>query len=167
MKRKVKKMADGGYGRFTEDSPKSVEDMKEGIAAGAPAEDDSDTYAPKTRTFSKTEPEKKKAKEPKASQDDAFPKKDRSSADTNNASSSYAPPQTKKSEGTSEKKYGIGPYGAFGGVERFFEKNFKTPAQRRYEEKAPKKMASGGKVSSASSRADGIAQRGKTRGKMC
>ena len=29
------------------------------------------------------------------------------------------------------------------------------------------KMASGGKVSSASSRADGIAQRGKTRGKMC
>ena len=32
---------------------------------------------------------------------------------------------------------------------------------------AVKKMASGGKVSSASSRADGIAQRGKTRGKMC
>ena len=30
-----------------------------------------------------------------------------------------------------------------------------------------KKMASGGKVSSASSRADGIAQRGKTKGRMC
>jgi hypothetical protein len=30
-----------------------------------------------------------------------------------------------------------------------------------------KKMASGGSVSSASSRGDGIAQRGKTRGKMC
>ena len=29
------------------------------------------------------------------------------------------------------------------------------------------KMASGGKVSSASSRGDGIAQRGKTRGRMC
>jgi len=29
------------------------------------------------------------------------------------------------------------------------------------------KMAKGGKVSSASARADGIAQRGKTRGKMC
>ena len=29
------------------------------------------------------------------------------------------------------------------------------------------KKAQGGKVSSASSRADGIAQRGKTRGKMC
>jgi len=32
---------------------------------------------------------------------------------------------------------------------------------------ASKKMASGGKVSSASKRADGIAQKGKTRGKMC
>jgi len=32
---------------------------------------------------------------------------------------------------------------------------------------APKKMASGGNVSSASKRADGIAQKGKTRGKMC
>ena len=32
---------------------------------------------------------------------------------------------------------------------------------------ATKKMASGGKVSSASSRGDGIAQRGKTRGRMC
>ena len=32
---------------------------------------------------------------------------------------------------------------------------------------ATKKMASGGKVSSASSRGDGIAQRGKTKGRMC
>jgi hypothetical protein len=32
---------------------------------------------------------------------------------------------------------------------------------------AVKRMASGGSVSSASSRGDGIAQRGKTRGKMC
>lgn len=32
---------------------------------------------------------------------------------------------------------------------------------------ATKKMASGGSVSSASNRADGIAQRGKTKGKMC
>lgn len=35
-----------------------------------------------------------------------------------------------------------------------------------YEKTKPKGMKSGGKVSSASSRADGIAQRGKTRGKM-
>ena len=46
-------------------------------------------------------------------------------------------------------------------------KNFKTPAQRKaQEQKASKGYASGGKVS-ASSRGDGIAQRGKTRGKMC
>lgn len=42
-------------------------------------------------------------------------------------------------------------------------------AGRRYSESNPfaKKMASGGKVSSASSRADGIAQRGKTKGRIC
>ena len=34
-------------------------------------------------------------------------------------------------------------------------------------EKKDEGMKKGGKVSSASSRADGIAQRGKTRGKMC
>jgi hypothetical protein len=62
-----------------------------------------------------------------------------------------------------EKKYGIGPHGAFGEVEKFIEKNFKTPAQRRDEEKASSKMAKGGSVSSASKRADGIAIRGKTR----
>jgi len=47
-------------------------------------------------------------------------------------------------------------------------KNFKTPAQRKAQEQKEKSknMASGGKVS-ASSRGDGIAQRGKTRGKMC
>ena len=32
---------------------------------------------------------------------------------------------------------------------------------------SPREMASGGKVSSASKRADGIAKKGKTRGKMC
>lgn len=42
-------------------------------------------------------------------------------------------------------------------------------AGRRYSESNPfaKKMASGGKVSGASKRADGIAQRGKTRGRIC
>jgi hypothetical protein len=42
-------------------------------------------------------------------------------------------------------------------------------AGRRYSESNPfaKRMAGGGKVSSASSRADGIAQRGKTKGRIC
>lgn len=37
MKRKVKRYDAGGYGRFVEDSPKSIEDMKSNIAAGSPA----------------------------------------------------------------------------------------------------------------------------------
>jgi hypothetical protein len=47
--------------------------------------------------------------------------------------------------------------------------NFETPAERRNKErkeKMSKGYARGGSVT-ASSRADGIAQRGKTRGKMC
>jgi hypothetical protein len=45
--------------------------------------------------------------------------------------------------------------------------NFKTPAERRSDEaKQSTGMKKGGSVS-ASSRGDGIAQRGKTRGKMC
>jgi len=45
-------------------------------------------------------------------------------------------------------------------------RNFKTPAERRAQERSTK-MASGGMTSSASKRADGIAVKGKTRGKMC
>jgi hypothetical protein len=46
--------------------------------------------------------------------------------------------------------------------------NYKTPAERRNQERKEKTvgMKSGGSVSSASRRGDGIAQRGKTRGKM-
>lgn len=39
-----------------------------------------------------------------------------------------------------------------------------TPSKPKPKASAPKRMASGG---SASARADGIAQRGKTRGKIC
>jgi hypothetical protein len=180
MNRKSKRYAAGG---------EADEKAKEGLFSGKAAPDESDTYAPKTRSFSETGPDKPKAKakEPKASQDDAFPKKDREKDDKPEPKGSqsfplnprakekekdpdaYKPKETpkfleeKKSGDTPGKKYGIGPHGAFGDVERFFEKNFKTPAQRRDEEKAPKKMAKGG---SASSRGDGIAQRGKTKGRM-
>ena len=120
---------------------------------------------------------KAKPKEPKASQDDAFPKKDRDDKPEPKGSQNFPlnprakdkekekdPDAYKKApEATPGKKYGIGPYGAFGDVERFLEKNFKTPAQHRHEQKAPKKMAKGG---SASSRGDGIAQRGKTKGRI-
>ncbi len=39
-------------------------------------------------------------------------------------------------------------------------------AEQRREDKEPRKYAKGGKVKSASARADGCAQRGKTRGRM-
>jgi hypothetical protein len=53
------------------------------------------------------------------------------------------------------------------GIGSLFSKaveNYKSTVPRYNKEK---KMASGGKVSSASSRADGIATKGKTRGRMC
>jgi hypothetical protein len=57
----------------------------------------------------------------------------------------YDDERTKKSSSS-----GTSLFGGFGGSQR-----------------NPKKMATGGKVSSASSRADGIATKGKTRGRMC
>jgi hypothetical protein len=48
-------------------------------------------------------------------------------------------------------------------IERAKERNARDAMREGKEEK----MAKGGKVSSASKRADGIAQKGKTRGKMC
>ena len=69
-------------------------------------------------------------------------------------------------------KYGIGPYGAFGSIHKAMSE-YKTPAEARSEERRKREqkelagMKKGGMVkSSASKRADGIAQRGKTRGRM-
>ena len=76
----------------------------------------------------------------------------------------------KPSDDTSKKtKYGIGPYGAFGSIHKAISE-FKTPAEVRSEERRKREagMKKGGMVkSSASKRADGIAQRGKTRGRIC
>lgn len=83
----------------------------------------------------------------------------------------------KASDDTSKKatKYGIGPYGAFGSVHKAISE-YKTPAEARSEERRKREkkesdvagMKKGGVVkSSASRRADGIAQRGKTRGRIC
>jgi hypothetical protein len=70
-------------------------------------------------------------------------------------------------------KYGIGPYGAFGSIHKAMSE-YKTPAEVRSEERRKREnkelagMKKGGVVkSSASRRADGIAQRGKTKGRIC
>jgi hypothetical protein len=91
-------------------------------------------------------------------------------------STNYTPGRVPTSEEAAANRAGVGDSIKKGlSSVGDYLRNFKTPAERRSEEaKKPtsamkhggsvKKMASGGM---ASSRADGIAQRGKTRGKMC
>jgi hypothetical protein len=98
-----------------------------------------------------------KKAEPKASQE--FPK-------------TPAPKYDASSDSKSEKKSGtgIGPYNAFSGVGDYLNKTFTMEGREEVRKEAKDKsgMKKGGSVrSSASSRGDGIAQRGKTRGKMC
>ena len=69
----------------------------------------------------------------------------------------------KKSEGT-KKRGGIGPYHAFEGVTDYVSKL--REGRKRPGETQVAGMKKGGSVSSASKRADGIAQRGKTRGRV-
>jgi len=121
MKHKAKRYAAGG---------ETDEDAKKGMFSGSAAEDDSDTYAPKTRTFSETGPEKKKSK-----------------------------PATKTGSGASgfplkEKEKAEKPVRVSSGASGF-------PIKKK--EKAPYEGFAKGGVT----RGDGIAQRGKTRGKMC
>jgi hypothetical protein len=72
-----------------------------------------------------------------------------------------------------EKISGMGPKNTFLTKERMGVKDTSTGSfmdrikEHLGNEFKTKKMASGGKVSSASSRGDGIAQRGKTKGRMC
>lgn len=94
-----------------------------------------------------------KKAEPKASQE--FPK-------------TPAPKYDASSESKPEKKGGIGPYNAFSGVGDYLNKTFTMEGREQAKKEGKEKygMKKGGAVS-ASRRADGIAQRGKTRGKMC
>ena len=72
-----------------------------------------------------------------------------------------------------EKISGMGPKNTFLTKERMNVKDTSTGSfidrikEHLGNEFKSKKMASGGKTSSASSRGDGIAQRGKTKGRIC
>jgi hypothetical protein len=95
---------------------------------------------------------------------------------SNEARKGSGPPPAKigtnsaKPETKPEKK-GIGPYNAFSGVGDYLRKTFTAEGRDEVRKENKKKsggavkMASGGMT--ASRRGDGIAQRGKTRGKMC
>jgi hypothetical protein len=205
-----------------EDTVKDTEkESPKGIASGSPAADDSDIYAPKTRTFSTTGPEKKKAR-PKPRYSGVVSAGEMGSQDF----SSKAKPKPTGDSGLSKAAIaaGLGLAGAAGAgllasrrgskesaIPSKIEPNLesrrslsgstvgkmpgpssslsdpysmtlgsdldpKTSLKRnsRLSKDADfkkggqtKRMASGGKVSSASSRGDGIAQRGKTKGRIC
>jgi hypothetical protein len=225
-----------------EDTEKDTDKKSsKGIFSGSAAADDSDTYAPKTRTFSTTGPEKKKSKpkprysgvvsaEEMGSQDFSSAAKspasgsdvsapggkmiDRNSRDfagvkSASGNSYLSPPkygankisdeeaaqiekkrsvanakkmaataaENKSKSATSLKSPGSkmdmnDPYSMSLGSEfdpkGMMRRNSRLTGDMDYKRGgAVKKMASGGKVSSASSRGDGIAQRGKTKGRMC
>jgi hypothetical protein len=155
--------------------PESVKPIID--ASRAPAADDSDTYAPKTRTFSKTGPEKKKAK-PKPRYSGVVSSglsKAALAAGLGLAAAAGAGSLAARRRQIKEGSRGErveptmgssmrSPVRSISAEEaafeneggRYFKKGGKT-----------KKMASGGKTSSASSRGDGIAQRGKTKGRIC
>ena len=84
------------------------------------------------------------------------------------AANDQTSPTPSKTESKPEKKTGIGPYNAFSGVGDYLNKTFTMEGreQVRKENKEKSGFKKGGSVS-ASRRGDGIAQRGKTRGKMC
>jgi hypothetical protein len=162
MKRKMKKFDEGG----------GVEEMKKGLFSSKEDKEQEDarsTYfkspSPASRstlpsakessgtsynTEYKEEKKAKPAKKPETSQ--KFPLKEPEYKDTKAKIGTQDFPT--KGE---EKKYGVGPHGAFAGIHKTISD---------FNEKRMPKMASGGKTSSASSRGDGCAQRGKTRGKM-
>ena len=153
MKRKVKRYDGGGYGRFVEESPKSVEDMKSGLAAGAPSSE------PEVRSFSTTGPEEPKPK-PKPKPRPKAKVKTGSGAsgfgidEKAMAERGYEANRSKSSDVMSNEEY----------IKRH---QFGTSGGRLTPEQSIKKAQGMKKGGSASSRADGIAQRGKTRGKMC
>jgi hypothetical protein len=106
----------------------------------------------------------KKAPALEAKQISSSPAKDTSNY-SNEGRSSAAPAKT---ESSPEKK-GIGPYNVGAGLGDYLSKTFTVEGRERARKENKEKfgMKSGGSVSSASKRADGIAQKGKTRGKMC
>lgn len=164
-----------------EDGISDVEEMKananegRGIFSGAPAEDESDTYAPKTRTFSTTGPEKPRPKvkkpAPRASQN--FPinvNTMESGADVMRRgrageSDSGSNPSLDKLKSNREANASREARRKSAMVDKAFAG---VPERRSAVDIAKERlgMKKGGSVGSASKRADGIAQKGKTKGRM-
>ena len=147
MKRKTKRF-NGGYGSFATENPKSVEDQKIGLAAGAPSSE------PEVRSFSTTGPEEPKPKpklRPKAKVKTGSGASGFGVDEKAMAERGYEANRSKSSDVMSNDEYiKRHQMGTSGGR--------LTPAESI---KKAQGMKKGGKTASA--RADGIAQRGKTR----
>jgi len=148
MKKKAKRYDEGG-GVDVEDMKTKANEGK-GVFSGAAATEDE--YAPKTRSFSTTRPEKPKPRpKPKVktgSGASGFPVDEKAMAERG-----YEANRSKSSDIMSNEEY----------IKRH---RFGTSDGRLTPEQSIKKAQGMKKGGSASSRADGIAQRGKTRGKM-
>jgi hypothetical protein len=179
MKRKTKRFngeSESVVKDFASTGP-DVEELKKGIFSGAAAPDESNTYAPKTRKFTTVSPDKPKPRP-------AAPK-----VKTGSGASGFGLKEKEMEAASSVMKRGQAGSSDSGrnpSLDRLMadrEANASREARRRSAmvDKAnagvPERrsnvdvakerlgMKKGGKTASA--RADGIAQRGKTRGKMC
>ena len=157
MKRKTKRFngeSESVVKDFASTGP-DVEEMKsagKGVFSGKAAPDESDTYAAKTRTFTTVKPnrpKRPKAKVKTGSGASGFGIDEKAMAERG-----YEANRSKSSDVMSNEEY----------IKRH---QFGTSGGRLTPEQSIKKaqgMKKGGKTASA--RGDGIAQRGKTRGKM-
>jgi hypothetical protein len=211
MKRKTKRFngeSESVVKDFASTGP-DVEDLKKGMFARAAAPDESDTYAPKTRTFSTVKPAKPqpRAEAPKVktgSGASGFGLKDpemesassvmkRGQAGASDSGKNAALDKLmsdreanasrearrrsamvdKANAGVPERRSNVDVAkerlaGATSGKQEEKTKATNTRYPTKYGDFSFQEgFKKGGKVSSASSRADGIAQKGKTRGKMC
>lgn len=171
MKRKVKRYDGGGYGRFVEESPKSVEDMKIGIAAGSPAvEEDTGMRAGKNLAFEpdtapKAKPRPKPAKPAEKAEESSLDTMEDASRVMRRGLAGQRPTQRMTNAPLDKLKADR--------KEREFNEARKAAAEERrntarsttsavpYSSISPFKK--GGMAKSASARADGCAIRGKTR----
>lgn len=185
MKRKIKRYAgedESIVKEFASTGP-DVEALKsagKGIFSGKAAEDDSDTYAPKTRTFSKTGPEKPRAAAPKVKTGSGASGFGLKEPEMESASSVMKRGQAGSSDSgknaaldrlmsdreanasrEARRKSAMVDKAKAGIPER--RSNVDIAAERLGSGKEFRKMAKGGTAKSASARADGCAIRGKTR----
>jgi len=191
MKHKVKKFAEGGTNVRTRTDEEFAEDSKFGGYGRYMPKTKSYTMGQVTRGIGDLLGRKLTPSEDRPIAKSSFgyedmkgdmPAKSTMDGSTEIKPDDYKEPVTGPASGFSADKYleGIAPKSGGSGRKTKPKKNA-IVSKKQLEESGftnlrdylndqqgkSRKMASGGKVSSASSRADGIAQRGKTKGRMC